>query len=81
MKRPLGENLTNETGGLSSSIRVLRHWPVAVSQMRHSPSYEAETMSVPSQEKMHAAYGVGVRRQDLQTLSSLHVPDTQRFVK
>ena len=51
MKRPLGENLTKETGGLSSSISVLRHWPVAVSQMRHSPSYEPETISVPSHEK------------------------------
>ena len=46
-----GGTLTNETGGLSSSMRVLRHWPVAVSQMRHSPSYDPETMSVPSQEK------------------------------
>ena len=24
---PLGENLTKETGGLSSSIKVFRHWP------------------------------------------------------
>ena len=31
---PLGENLTKETGGLSSSIRVFRHCPDAVSQMR-----------------------------------------------
>ena len=28
---PLGENLTKETGGLSSSTSVLRHFPVAVS--------------------------------------------------
>ena len=35
---PLGENLTNDTGGLSSSIRVLRHCPEAVSQIRHKPS-------------------------------------------
>ncbi len=31
---PLGENLTNDTGGLSSSIKVLRHCPEAVSQIR-----------------------------------------------
>lgn len=31
---PFGENLTNETGGLSSSINVLRHCPDAVSQIR-----------------------------------------------
>ena len=31
---PFGENLTNETGGLSSSIKVLRHWPDAVSHIR-----------------------------------------------
>lgn len=34
MYLPFGENLTNETGGLSSSMSVLRHWPDAVSQMR-----------------------------------------------
>ena len=38
MYLPLGENLTNETGGLSSSMSVLRHWPDVVSQMRHRPS-------------------------------------------
>jgi hypothetical protein len=31
---PLGENLTNETGGLSSSISVFKHCPDAVSQIR-----------------------------------------------
>lgn len=31
---PFGENLTNETGGLSSSISVLRHCPDAVSHIR-----------------------------------------------
>lgn len=31
---PLGENFTNDTGGLSSSINVLRHWPEAVSHIR-----------------------------------------------
>jgi hypothetical protein len=31
---PFGENLTNETGGLSSSIRVFRHCPDAVSHIR-----------------------------------------------
>ena len=30
MNRPLGENLTKETGGLSSSMSVLRHCPVAL---------------------------------------------------
>eukprot|EP00967_Tisochrysis_lutea_P042139 scaffold50726_cov34-Tisochrysis_lutea.AAC.2 len=37
---PFGVNRTCDTGGLSSSINVLRHWPVEVSQMRHSPSCE-----------------------------------------
>lgn len=31
---PFGENLTKETGGLSSSMRVFRHCPDAVSQIR-----------------------------------------------
>ena len=31
---PFGENLTKETGGLSSSIRVFKHCPLAVSQIR-----------------------------------------------
>jgi len=35
---PFGENFTNETGGLSSSIRVLRHCPEAVSHIRQRPS-------------------------------------------
>lgn len=34
MYLPLGENLTNETGGLSSSMSVFKHWPEAVSQIR-----------------------------------------------
>ena len=34
---PLGENFTKLTGGLSSSINVFRHWPDAVSHIRHSP--------------------------------------------
>lgn len=31
---PFGEKRTNDTGGLSSSTRVLRHRPVTVSHMR-----------------------------------------------
>lgn len=34
MYLPLGENFTKDTGGLSSSINVLRHCPEAVSQIR-----------------------------------------------
>lgn len=34
MYLPFGENLTKETGGLSSSISVFRHCPDAVSQIR-----------------------------------------------
>ena len=36
---PLGENLTKETGGLSSSTSVLRHFPVAVSHIRLSTTH------------------------------------------
>lgn len=38
---PFGENFTKDTGGLSSSINVFRHWPDAVSQIRleYSRSY------------------------------------------
>eukprot|EP00619_Florenciella_sp_RCC1007_P004152 CAMPEP_0205931578 /NCGR_PEP_ID=MMETSP1325-20131115/27629_1 /ASSEMBLY_ACC=CAM_ASM_000708 /TAXON_ID=236786 /ORGANISM="Florenciella sp., Strain RCC1007" /LENGTH=39 /DNA_ID= /DNA_START= /DNA_END= /DNA_ORIENTATION= len=39
MNRPFGEYLTYETGGLPSAKMVLRHSPVAVSQMRTSPSW------------------------------------------
>lgn len=35
---PLGENLTKDTGGLSSSMRVFMQCPVAESQIRQSPS-------------------------------------------
>lgn len=31
---PFGENLTNDTGGLSSSISVFKHCPDAVSHIR-----------------------------------------------
>lgn len=31
---PFGENFTKETGGLSSSMSVLRHCPEVVSQIR-----------------------------------------------
>lgn len=31
---PFGENFTNETGGLSSSMSVFKHWPEVVSQIR-----------------------------------------------
>lgn len=31
---PFGENLTNDTGGLSSSINVFKHCPDAVSHIR-----------------------------------------------
>ena len=34
MYLPLGENLTKETGGLSSSTSVFRHFPVVVSHIR-----------------------------------------------
>lgn len=34
MYLPFGENLTNETGGFSSSTSVLRHWPELVSHIR-----------------------------------------------
>lgn len=54
---PFGENLTKLTGGLSSSMRVLRHCPVEVSQIRISPSYEHDTINVPSRLKQTADTG------------------------
>ncbi len=42
---PFGENLTNETGGLSSSIKVLRHWPDAVSHIRLKRTKFVEKMT------------------------------------
>ena len=43
MYLPLGENFTNETGGLSSSMSVFKHWPEAVSQIRLNKSSKLTT--------------------------------------
>jgi len=53
----LGENVTNDTGGLSSSIRLFRHCPVAVSHIRHKPSKLQDTISVPSRLNCTAVTG------------------------
>ena len=53
----LGEKVTKDTGGLSSSIRLLRHCPVAVSHIRHKPSKLQDTISVPSRLNCTAVTG------------------------
>ena len=48
---PLGEKRTHVTARRSSSIIVLRHWPVPVSQMRMRPSPAHDASSVPARVK------------------------------
>lgn len=45
---PLGENLTNDTGGLSSSMRVFKHWPDAVSHIRLKYTFASTVLIVHS---------------------------------